>query len=88
MLIIDIIGWLIIGLIVGLLARMLVPGRDPMGCLATSILGIAGSFVGGWLSSFFWRPAPRGVYIRPGFLTSLLGAIIVLVIVRAVRRRP
>ncbi len=87
MLIVDIIGWLIIGLIVGLLARLLVPGRDPMGCLATSLLGIVGSVVGGWISSFFLHPAPRGTYVRPGFLVSLLGAIIVLVLVRAVRRR-
>jgi uncharacterized membrane protein YeaQ/YmgE (transglycosylase-associated protein family) len=84
--ILDIIGWLVIGLIIGLVARFLVPGRDPMGCLATSLLGIAGAFVGGFISRFFFPVASRAGYVRPGFLISLVGAIIVLLLVRMVRR--
>jgi len=85
--ILDIIGWLVIGLIIGLIARFLVPGRDPMGCLATSLLGIAGAFVGGFISRFFFPVASRAAgYVRPGFLISLVGAIIVLLLVRVVRR--
>jgi uncharacterized membrane protein YeaQ/YmgE (transglycosylase-associated protein family) len=87
MTLIDIIGWIVIGLLVGLLARFLVPGRDPMGCLATSLLGIVGSIVGGFISRFFFRPAPAVGYVRPGFLISLVGAILVLLLVRAVRGR-
>ena len=45
----EIIGWAIFGLIVGLIARLLMPGRDPMGLIMTSILGIAGSLLGGLL---------------------------------------
>ena len=50
----DLIGALVIGLLVGLLARFLVPGRDPMGCIGTSLLGVAGAFVGGIISRFIW----------------------------------
>ena len=98
--IVNILGWLIIGLIVGALARFLVPGRDAMGCIATSLLGIAGAFVGGvlanvfyhrpWMPAFFHRPWMHGTYAhyaRPGFLISLLGAIVVLLIVRMFRGR-
>jgi uncharacterized membrane protein YeaQ/YmgE (transglycosylase-associated protein family) len=85
--ILDIIAWVVIGLIVGLLARFLVPGRDPMGCLATSILGIVGAFLGGFISRLLFPPAPTDEYVRPGFLVSLVGAIIVLLIYRMLRRR-
>ena len=84
--IIDIIGALIIGLIVGAIARFLLPGRDAMGCLATSLLGIAGAFVGGFLSRMFFPQPAATNYLRPGFLASLIGAILVLLLVRMVRR--
>jgi uncharacterized membrane protein YeaQ/YmgE (transglycosylase-associated protein family) len=84
---IDIIGWIVIGLIVGALARFLVPGRDPMGCLATALLGIVGSFLGGFVSRMIWPPDPAAGYVRPGFFVSLVGAILVLLIFRAVRKR-
>lgn len=85
---VQILGMLIIGLLVGALARFLVPGRDPMGCLTTSLLGIAGSFVGGFLYRFLVHTAPaaRITYVYPGFLVSLIGAILVLVLFRVVRR--
>jgi uncharacterized membrane protein YeaQ/YmgE (transglycosylase-associated protein family) len=82
----DIIGMLVIGLLVGLVARFLLPGSDPMGCLATALLGIAGSFVGGYLYNVLFHPATYNRYVRPGFLVSVIGAIIVLAIVRMVRR--
>ena len=98
--IVNILGWLIIGLIVGALARFLVPGRDPMGCITTSLLGVVGAFVGGflvnvflnrpWMPDFFhkpWMHGPYAHYARPGFLISLLGAIVVVVIVRMFRGR-
>ena len=87
MTLIDICGWIVIGLIVGALARFLVPGRDPMGCLTTALLGIAGAFVGGFVSRLIWPPDPAAGYVRPGFFISLVGAILVLLLYRAVRRR-
>jgi uncharacterized membrane protein YeaQ/YmgE (transglycosylase-associated protein family) len=84
----DFIGYLCIGLVVGLLARFLVPGRDPMGCIGTTLLGIAGAFVGGFVSRLIWgAPARTNLITYPGFFISLVGAILVLIIVRAARRR-
>lgn len=83
----NILGMLMIGLIVGAIARFLVPGRDPMGCLTTSLLGIAGSFVGGFLYQLLFHPQVESGYVHPGFLVSLIGAILVLVVFRAVSGR-
>ena len=83
----DLIAALLVGLIVGLLARFLVPGRDPMGCIGTSLLGVAGGLVGGFISRIIWGPPATGKYITaPGFFLSLVGAILVLLLVRAVKR--
>ena len=84
----DLIVALVIGLIVGLLARFLVPGRDPMGCFGTALLGVVGGFVGGLISRVIWGPPPTGQYVyAPGFLLSLVGAIVLLLLFRMVRRR-
>jgi uncharacterized membrane protein YeaQ/YmgE (transglycosylase-associated protein family) len=80
------IWWLIVGLIVGALARLILPGRDPMGWLVTMILGIAGSIVGGLISWAIWGTDTRG--FRPaGFVLSLLGAIVLLLIWRSMKSR-
>lgn len=71
----SIIAWLIIGLIAGGLARLLVPGRDPMGLLATMVLGIVGSLVGGFLAR-----ALLGDSDGVGLFGSTIGAVIVLLI--------
>ena len=83
----DLIGALVIGLIVGLLARFLIPGKDPMGCIGTTLLGVAGAFLGGLISRLIWGAPAKGVYAYPGFLISLVGAILLLLLVRTVRRR-
>lgn len=79
---------LIIGLIAGALARLIMPGRDAMGWLATILLGIVGSVVGGLIAMAIW-PSERGTGGIPtaGFLLSILGAIIVLAIWRMIRGR-
>ena len=80
------IWWLIIGLIAGALARLIMPGRDAMGLLATMLLGIAGSILGGLVSWAIWGAEDRG--FRPaGLLLSLVGAILVLWIWRAMKSR-
>ena len=80
----EILSWIVFGLIVGVLAKFLMPGRDPGGLIVTMLLGIAGAFVGGWAGQ-----AP-GVY-RPGqpagWLMSIAGAIILLVLYRMAFRR-
>jgi uncharacterized membrane protein YeaQ/YmgE (transglycosylase-associated protein family) len=81
---------LVVGLIAGALARLLVPGPDPMSLLGTWALGVVGSFVGGFLGYvLFGADAEDGAVQLAGFIGSVLGAIVVLLIYRAVnRRRP
>ncbi len=71
------IVWLIIGAIVGYIARLLVPGPDPMGCLGTSVLGIAGSFVGGTLGALIFGGRFQ-IRNTPSLIGSVLGAILIL----------
>lgn len=77
-----IIGWLIAGLITGAIARLLVPGRQPLGILMTIVLGIVGAMLGGGISWLIWgNPGdPFSEYAWPGYLLSILGAVIVLAI--------
>ena len=78
----NIIVWAVFGLIAGGIARLLMPGRDPMGCLATMALGIAGSFVGGFLASLLFRGA--GEFSPASIIGSVIGALILLFIYRKV----
>jgi uncharacterized membrane protein YeaQ/YmgE (transglycosylase-associated protein family) len=80
------IVWLIVGLIAGALARLIMPGRDPMGIIATILLGIVGSIVGGLISWAIWGADERG-FQPAGILLSILGAIVVLWIWRMLRSR-
>ena len=84
---INFIGWLIVGLIAGALARLIMPGRDPMGLIATILLGIVGSILGGLVSWAIWGSDTRGGFQPAGLLLSILGAIIVLWIYRMMRSR-
>jgi len=74
---------ILIGLLAGAVARLVVPGRDPMGILGTILLGIVGSFVGGFIWNLiqYHRLAPHRFHLA-GILGSILGAILVLVILR------
>ena len=82
------IWMLIIGLVAGALARLIMPGRDPMGIIMTIILGIVGSFVGGLVSWAIWGADTRGGGLQPaGLLLSILGAIIVLFLYRMIKSR-
>lgn len=82
----HIIGMVIVGLIAGALARLLMPGRDPMGVIMTIVLGIAGSFVGGFIASKIW-PNETGTFRPGGLLLSVLGAILLLFLWRMIRGR-
>ncbi len=81
----EILGLILIGIIAGALARLLVPGRDPMGWVATIVLGIVGSFVGGFLWSLL---SGNGFELESsGLIGSVIGAVIALLIWRAVAGR-
>jgi uncharacterized membrane protein YeaQ/YmgE (transglycosylase-associated protein family) len=74
----TIISWAVFGLIVGLVARMLYPGRQPMGFIATMILGIVGSLLGGFISYLFGFRPEEGAFSHPGWIMSIVGAMIVV----------
>lgn len=76
----HIIITLIVGLIVGALAKLLMPGRDPGGFIVTMLLGVAGSFVAGFIGhALGWYEVGDG----PGIIASVIGAVILLAIYRA-----
>ena len=80
----TIILWIIFGLIVGIVAKFVMPGRDPGGIVVTALLGIVGAVVGGWLGralNIYRLGEPAG------FIMAVIGAVIVLIIYRMVARR-
>ncbi len=75
----GIIAWIVFGFIVGLIARAVVPGRQAMGFVLTTVLGIAGSLIGGLVASALTGGSATG--FRPsGFIGSLVGAIVLLLV--------
>jgi len=73
----GILGWVVFGLIVGLIAKLLTPGRDPGGFIVTALLGIVGAVCAGWMGrALGWYRADEGA----GLIASVLGAIVVLAI--------
>ena len=78
----SILGYILVGLIVGLLARLLVPGRDPLGLLGTLVLGVVGAVLGGWLAGAFFKET-AGV----DWLASIGVAVVLVLLVRAGSRR-
>jgi uncharacterized membrane protein YeaQ/YmgE (transglycosylase-associated protein family) len=74
----SIISWAVFGLVVGLIARMLYPGRQPMGFITTMILGIIGSLVGGFISFLFGFDPQDGAFQGAGWIMSIVGAMVVV----------
>ncbi len=78
-----IISLLIIGLIAGFVARLLVPGPDPMSVFATLVLGVVGSFIGGFLGwAIFGKDIDEGALQASGIIGSIVGAVIALLVYR------
>ncbi len=87
---INIISWVIFGLIAGAVAKLLMPGEGPGGCIVTSLIGIAGALVGGWLGGLLGiYEAQAEAWSWEGFFTAVVGAIVLLALYRlfAGRRR-
>jgi uncharacterized membrane protein YeaQ/YmgE (transglycosylase-associated protein family) len=80
----GIIGWIVIGGIAGAIAKFLMPGKDPGGCIITILLGIAGALVAGWLGKMIgWYDTNEGA----GFIAAIVGAFILLAIYRLIAGR-
>lgn len=86
---INAIGWVVAGLVVGAIARLLVPGRQPLGILATIALGIVGAIVGGGIAWAIWGDPGRPFSDRawPGYVTAILGASILLWLFQKMSRK-
>ena len=79
----GVLGWILFGLVVGIIAKLLMPGRDPGGFIVTTILGIVGAVIGGFLGRTLGLYGPGE---PAGFLMATLGAVLLLFIYRMVRR--
>jgi uncharacterized membrane protein YeaQ/YmgE (transglycosylase-associated protein family) len=75
---------IIVGFFVGLIARAILPGDDHMGLIMTTVVGIVGSIIGGLIGNMFSKPPPGSKFHTAGFLMSIIGAIILLLIMRYV----
>jgi uncharacterized membrane protein YeaQ/YmgE (transglycosylase-associated protein family) len=83
-----IIGMIVVGLIAGFVARALLPGRDPIGIGTTILVGIIGSFVGGFLGYvLFGKDLSEGALQPSGIIGSIIGAVLVLMLLRAMAHR-
>jgi len=90
----DVLAWIVFGLIAGAIAKAIMPGKDPGGVIITIVIGIIGSLIGGFIGRAFLgygRINDTGDFSRPGFLMSLLlaviGAIILLAGYRLIKGR-
>jgi uncharacterized membrane protein YeaQ/YmgE (transglycosylase-associated protein family) len=80
----NVVWWLLVGLVAGFIARGLVPGRDEMGVLGTLVLGLIGSLIGGFIGSLL--TSNDADFSPSGLIGSIIGAVIALLVYRAVTR--
>lgn len=80
----GILGFIIFGLIVGALAKLIMPGKDPGGFIVTAIIGMVGSLLGGFIGRYLFG---RGENYSAGWIMSILGAIILLALYRVIAGR-
>lgn len=78
----GIISWIVFGLIAGLIAKLLMPGRDPGGCIITMLLGVAGAFVGGFLFQTFTGQRQFMQFDLGSLIVATIGAIVILLVYR------
>ena len=81
----HIIWSIVVGFLAGLVARAVIPGPQPMGLIATTGVGIVGSVIGGLLGRVITRPQPGDRFHPAGFLMSVVGAIVLLVLLKLLR---
>lgn len=82
----GILSWIILGLVAGILAKVIMPGKDGGGFIITVVLGIAGAFVGGWVGSFLGLGSTGGFSLG-SIATATVGALLLLIIYRMVKKQ-
>lgn len=80
----GILSWVIFGLIAGVIAKLVMPGRDPGGCIVTMLIGIAGAFLGGFLYELVTGRQQFMVFDFGSMVLAIIGAVVILAIYRAV----
>ncbi|GGU81414.1 membrane protein [Streptomyces litmocidini] len=84
----GIIGWILLGLLAGIIAKALMPGRDPGGCIVTILIGIAGALLGGWLGKvIFGVDSIDGFFELSTWIAAIVGSVILLLLYRLVAGR-
>lgn len=83
----GLIAWVVLGLIAGVIAKLLMPGRDPGGCIVTILIGIVGALLGGFLSTALGFGGLSGDLDWRSLIIAVLGSIVLLVIWRMIRGR-
>ncbi|KPI20599.1 MULTISPECIES: GlsB/YeaQ/YmgE family stress response membrane protein [unclassified Streptomyces] len=81
----GILGWILVGLVAGIIAKLLMPGRDPGGCVVTPLIGIAGGLLGGWLGKIiFGVDSIDGFFELSTWIAAIVGSLIILLIYRLI----
>ncbi|NMO88436.1 GlsB/YeaQ/YmgE family stress response membrane protein [Actinomycetospora sp. TBRC 11914] len=83
----GILGWIVVGLVVGLLAKAIMPGRDPGGIIVTTLIGIVGGLLGGWIGGRFFGVTTGTFFDLRTWVIALIGALVLLLIYRLVAGR-
>jgi uncharacterized membrane protein YeaQ/YmgE (transglycosylase-associated protein family) len=82
----GILSWILFGLIVGAIAKLILPGKDPGGFIVTILIGIVGGLLGGWLSTVFGGGGITGFHLF-SFAWAIIGTLILLILYRLIRHR-
>ncbi|MEW6637178.1 MAG: GlsB/YeaQ/YmgE family stress response membrane protein [Actinomycetota bacterium] len=83
----GILAWIVFGLIAGIIAKLLTPGRDPGGCIITMLLGVAGAFLGGFIFELLTGRPQIMRFDLGSLIVAVIGAVIILLIYRAIAGR-
>ncbi|MEU4728453.1 GlsB/YeaQ/YmgE family stress response membrane protein [Streptomyces sp. NPDC005409] len=79
----GIISWIVLGLLAGIIAKFLMPGKDPGGCIVTPLIGIAGGLLGGWLGKvIFGVDSVDGFFELSTWIAAIVGSLILLLLYR------
>lgn len=82
------LAWIVLGLIAGTIAKMLMPGRDPGGCVVTILIGIVGALLGGWIATILGFGGLAGGLDWRNLVIAVLGSFVLLAILRLLRGSP